>query len=224
MHRCMAKLHLCYDAIKTAHRLVHSYCAWAFTCRDSSELRTQHCHSPPHVLTETWPIARLQQNVAGAANSADASSAPSAGDAATSWRPKPGAAQASSAASAASAATGSTATQVAAAALPDIKIQRAEDIGRTKWEKSKDLTTAEQGKQKLRGILNKLTPDNFEKLVPQVCTLPAMCSQVAWLHSTCFCLSHHRPRSGTQALASRARPQQSAALSGFHRTGAQSFR
>lgn len=110
----------------------------------------------------------LQQNVPGAANSADASIPASAEGAAASWRPKQSGANAGSAASAASAATGASAAQAAAAALPDIKIQRAEDIGRTKWEKSKDLTTSEQGKQKLRGILNKLTPDNFEKLVPQV--------------------------------------------------------
>jgi hypothetical protein len=74
----------------------------------------------------------------------------------------------SSAAAAASAASGTTAAGAAAAAMSDVHIQRAEDIGRTKWAPSKDLNSAVQGKQKLRGILNKLTPDNFDKLVVQV--------------------------------------------------------
>ena len=86
------------------------------------------------------------------------------------WRAKPATAPGvSSAAAAASAAVDrTTAAQAAAAAQPDIKIQRAEDIGRTKWEPVKDLNSTAQAKQKLRGILNKLTPDNFEKLVSQV--------------------------------------------------------
>jgi hypothetical protein len=51
---------------------------------------------------------------------------------------------------------------------PSLAILRAEDVGRTKWQPAKDLTSSAQAQQKLRGILNKLTPDNFDRLLAQV--------------------------------------------------------
>jgi hypothetical protein len=89
-------------------------------------------------------------------NSAAAGESASSGG----WRTK------SVSAGAAVAAAG--ATSLAAARLPEIKIQTAQDIGRTKWEPARDVSSAEQGKLKLRGILNKLTPDNFDNLLPEV--------------------------------------------------------
>lgn len=76
------------------------------------------------------------------------------------WRTKP---------TSAAAAAGTSHAAAAAARLPEVKIQTAQDIGRTKWEPARDVSSAEQGKLKLRGILNKLTPDNFDKLLPDVC-------------------------------------------------------
>eukprot|EP00892_Ulva_mutabilis_P008950 jgi/Ulvmu1/6427/UM003_0056.1 len=57
-------------------------------------------------------------------------------------------------------------------------IQKAEDIGRQKWAPAKDLTSTAQAQQKLRGLLNKLTPDNFDRLTPQVLSIMAASPEV----------------------------------------------
>jgi hypothetical protein len=41
-------------------------------------------------------------------------------------------------------------------------------VGRQKWQPAKGLESSAQAVQKLRGILNKLTPDNFDRLLTQV--------------------------------------------------------
>jgi translation initiation factor 4G len=50
------------------------------------------------------------------------------------------------------------------------KIQRATDIGRTAWAAgaSADVEGAEQTLRKVKGILNKLTPEKFERLLSQL--------------------------------------------------------
>lgn len=70
-----------------------------------------------------------------------------------------------------SANSASTSDRPAAAAAPTgpaLGMLRAEDVGRQKWQPAKDLESSVQAQQKLRGILNKLTPDNFDRLLTQV--------------------------------------------------------
>ena len=77
---------------------------------------------------------------------------------------------------------------------PALGMLRAEDVGRQKWQPAKGLESSAQAQQKLRGILNKLTPDNFDRLLTQVrsrdahlCTemLPAFCRKIYTL-GMCF--------------------------------------
>lgn len=94
-----------------------------------------------------------------------------------SWRSTaaPGAPSGDSPAAARPGAAAARAAAAAAAANPRgppppeaSVIQKASDIGRQKWAPAKDLTSTAQAQQKLRGLLNKLTPDNFDRLTPQV--------------------------------------------------------
>lgn len=87
----------------------------------------------------------------------------------------------------ASRASGAAARAAAAAAAANPRgppppeasiIQKAEDLGRQKWAPAKDLTSNAQAQQKLRGLLNKLTPDNFDRLTPQV--PPPLCASARY--------------------------------------------
>jgi hypothetical protein len=141
-------------------------------------------HSLSSTALSKHSVAQSLERVAAAGATTDGGATNSS----ASWRSKPaGAAGGSSAAAAASAASGQTAASAAAAALPDVKIRRAEDIGRKKWAPVKDLTSAAQGKQKLRGILNKLTPDNFDKLVSQARPTPAAVATPSQRSLVCPC-------------------------------------
>ena len=55
----------------------------------------------------------------------------------------------------------------------DAKIQRAADVGRTAWHAGAGATAegAEQTLRKVKGILNKLTPEKFERLLGQLIPL-----------------------------------------------------
>lgn len=48
------------------------------------------------------------------------------------------------------------------------KIQRATDLGRTAWHAGAAAEGAEQTLRKVKGILNKLTPEKFERLLSQL--------------------------------------------------------
>jgi translation initiation factor 4G len=48
------------------------------------------------------------------------------------------------------------------------KIQRATDLGRTAWHAGTAAEGAEQTLRKVKGILNKLTPEKFERLLSQL--------------------------------------------------------
>lgn len=54
------------------------------------------------------------------------------------------------------------------------KIQRAADLGRTAWAAGDDTAGTQQALRKVKGILNKLTPEKFERLLGQ--TIPLIIS------------------------------------------------
>ena len=78
------------------------------------------------------------------------------------------------AAAAASAAPSSAAAPAAASAAPgggaseNAKIQKATDIGRTAWHAGTEVEGVDQTLRKVKGILNKLTPEKFERLLGQM--------------------------------------------------------
>lgn len=51
------------------------------------------------------------------------------------------------------------------------KIQRASDLGRTAWAAGAEDGSKQQGLRKMKGILNKLTPEKFERLLGQLIPL-----------------------------------------------------
>ena len=51
------------------------------------------------------------------------------------------------------------------------KIQRASDLGRTAWAAGAEEGSKQQGLRKMKGILNKLTPEKFERLLGQLIPL-----------------------------------------------------
>jgi hypothetical protein len=63
----------------------------------------------------------------------------------------------------------SAAAPTPAAGGPEVaKVQRATDIGRTAWHAGEATEGADQTLRKVKGILNKLTPEKFERLLSQL--------------------------------------------------------
>ncbi|KAI3428363.1 hypothetical protein D9Q98_006743 [Chlorella vulgaris] len=63
----------------------------------------------------------------------------------------------------------SAAAPTPAAGGPEVaKVQRATDIGRTAWHAGEVTEGADQTLRKVKGILNKLTPEKFERLLSQL--------------------------------------------------------
>ena len=162
---------LCWWLSTSVHGQSHSTCLVGYSTYTERALQHSHCTDPRSTM---FGVVQVSQKAVTSDTDNWRSSNPSTG--ATT-----GAAQTGDAA-ATNSATNTTSTASSAAARhaagvpapgPALGMLRAEDVGRQKWQPAKGLESSVQAQQKLRGILNKLTPDNFDRLLVQVRSLVA---------------------------------------------------
>lgn len=149
----------------------HNTCIVGYSTYTGHALQHSHCTD---LSSTMFDVVQVSQKAVTSDTDNWRSSNPSTG--ATTVAAQTGDAAATNSATNTTSAASSAAARHAAgvpAPGPALGMLRAEDVGRQKWQPAKGLESSAQAQQKLRGILNKLTPDNFDRLLIQVRSLVA---------------------------------------------------